>query len=101
MCGWGFTITPDHRKVGAVPGAPLQGVFAQDHTKQLQSFLIPAQTAASPQILPPYLTAAGGHDDEVDFIECHYKPGKLVEVSAIFLRQTFFNQKIPDSLAFF
>lgn len=101
-CGWGFTITPDHREVGAPPGAPLQGVIAQNHTKQLQSFLTPAQTAASPQILPPYLTVARGHDDEVHSIECCYKSGKLVEASAIFLRhQAFFNQQTPDSLAFF
>lgn len=89
ICGWGFTTTPDHREVGAAPGVPLQGIFAQDHTKQLQSFLIPAKTA-SPQI-PSYLTAAGGHDEVHSIVYC-YKPGKLVEASAIFLRhQTFSN----------
>lgn len=97
-----FIITPDHTEVGAAPGALLQGVFAQGYRKQLQSFLIPAQTAASPQILPPHLTEAGGHDHEVHSIEYRYKPGKLVEASAIFLRlQPFFNQQTSASLAFF
>lgn len=35
MLGWGFTISPDHTEVGAAPGATLQGLFAQDLTKQL------------------------------------------------------------------
>lgn len=102
MCGWGFTIMPDHAAVGAAPGAPLRGVRAWGHPKQLQSFVIPTQTSASPQILLPCLTEAGRHDHEVHSMVCRYKPGKLVEASAISLRQqTPFNQQTPDSLPFF
>lgn len=59
--GWSFTMVPDYAVVGAAPGAPLWGVCARGHPKQLQCFLIPTQTFASPQIFPPYLTEAGGH----------------------------------------
>jgi len=76
--------------VGAAPGAPPQGIWAWGSPKQLQSLLIPTPTSASLQILLPHPTEAGGYNHEVHCMVCCYKPSKLVEASALRLRQDTF-----------